>query len=158
MYSSLALLQSPYVPSTTSYNEIIPNLYIGNYESLKNATKFKMIVNCTKHIPFPITINIDHVRVAIHDHEDQSAELLQYAPNVIDKIHDMLQKNKPVLVHCHAGMQRSCAVVAMYLMKYYKIKPSDAIRFIQSRRSIAFQPKPTFDRALQVYYQDMNSI
>lgn len=158
MYRTFALLHSPYVPSTSNYNEIIPNLYIGNYQSLKNATKFKMIVNCTTHIPFPITINIDHVRVAIDDHEDQSAELLQYAPNAIEKIHDTLQQNKSVLVHCHAGMQRSCTVVAMYLMKYYKMKLSDAITFIRSKRPIAFQPKPTFQRALQVYYKDINSI
>lgn len=147
-------------PYKSTYNEIIPNLFVGDYHSTKYAKQFKMIVNCTKHIPFPIVIDIDLIRVSINDSEIETNALLQIAPGVIEKIHSALQRNKPVLVHCHAGMQRSCAIVAMYLMKYYtygskRITPEMAIRIIQSKRPIAFQPKPTFDKAMQTYYKQL---
>ena len=56
----------------------------------------------------------------------------------------------PVLVHCAAGMQRSAAVVAMYLMaKNPGMKVEDAILYIQARRPIAFTPGPNFLRAMK---------
>ena len=141
-----------------SYNEIIPNLFVGDYKSTKHATQFKMIVNCTRNIPFPIPIGIDKIRVAIDDAESESNILLQIAPRVIDKIHNALQNGQAVLVHCHAGMQRSCAVVAMYLMKYHtinkiRIDNNTAIQYIQSKRPVAFQPQPTFEKALKEFYE-----
>ena len=143
-----------------SYNEIIPNLFIGDYKSTRHATQFKMIVNCTRNIPFPIPIGIHKIRVAIDDAESESKLLLYIAPKVIDKIHEALQNGHAVLVHCHAGMQRSCAVVAMYLMKYYTINKTridnkTAIQYIQSKRSVAFQPRPTFEKALKEFYEHM---
>ena len=32
-----------------------------------------------------------------------------------------------VLIHCHAGMQRSAAVLACYLIRFYKMTPEDAV-------------------------------
>jgi protein-tyrosine phosphatase len=43
-----------------------------------------------------------------------------------------------VLVHCHAGMQRSCAIVACYLVKYYDMTSYESISFIRAKRHIAF--------------------
>ncbi len=143
-----------------SYNEIIPNLFIGDYKSTKHVTQFKMIVNCTRHIPFPICIGIEQIRVPIDDVSYESANLLGIAHQVIEKIHHALQKGEPVLVHCHAGMQRSCTIVAMYLMKYSagkkkSIDPSTAIQIIQSKRPIAFQPVPTFGEAMKEFYKNL---
>ena len=144
-----------------NYDEIIPNLYIGNYESIKHHKEFHTIINCTKHIPFPISLNIQKLRIAIDDHATESANLLKQLPAALELIHNSLQQNKKVLVHCHAGMQRSCATVAMYLMKYYKINnqrmtPINAILYIRSKRPIAFQPVPTFENAMQTYYNTIN--
>lgn len=150
----------PLEPIRVSYNEIIPNLFIGDYKSTKHVTQFKLIVNCTRHIPFPICIGIDKIRVPIDDVSYESANLLGIAPQVIEKIHRALQKGHSVLVHCHAGMQRSCTIVAMYLMKYNginqkSIDPPTAIQFIQSKRSIAFQPKPTFGEAMKEFHKNL---
>jgi protein-tyrosine phosphatase len=59
---------------------------------------------------------------------------------------------KPVLVHCFAGMQRSCAVVACYLIKYYNITPLDAINFIKKKRNVAFFGGVNFMRTLEMFY------
>ena len=159
LYSSIEMKP----PSSNTYNEIIPNLYIGNYESLKQFKYFHTIINCTKNIPFPISINISKMRVAIDDDKSETEHLLQLAPAVLEFIHNSLQQNKKVLVHCHAGMQRSCAIVAMYLMKYYKINnqrmaPTNAILYIRSKRPIAFQPVPTFEHAMQTYYTSLQPV
>lgn len=150
----------PLQPITLSYNEIIPNLFIGDYKSTKHCTQFKMIVNCTRHIPFPICIGIEKIRVPIDDVAYESANLLGVAPQVIEKIHNALQKGEPVLVHCHAGMQRSCTIVAMYLMKYIIINKKaidvpTAIQIIQSKRPIAFQTKPTFGEAMKEFHKNL---
>lgn len=151
---------TPSPVQSMSYNEIIPNLFIGDYKSIQHATQFKMIVNCTRNIPFPIPLGICKIRVPIDDSPSETAVLLKVAPAVIDKIHNALQNGDTVLVHCHAGMQRSCTIVAMYLMKYRTINqkpitPENAIQYIQLKRPIAFQPQPTFTDALKRFYEDI---
>jgi protein-tyrosine phosphatase len=103
------------------------------------------------------------LRIAINDHETENENILKQCPTAIELIHNSLQQNKKVLVHCHAGMQRSCAIVAMYLMKYYKINnqrmaPTNAILYIRSKRPIAFQPVPTFEHAMQTYYTSLQPV
>lgn len=140
---------SQYYSKPNNYDEIIHNLFIGNKESLYDASKFQVIINCTKHIPFPPDVeNIDCERVPINDDSTEYNVLLQYKDYILKKIHTSLIENKKVLVHCHAGMQRSCTIVALYLIKYYGMRPTDAIKFIQRRRPIAFMPEPTFKNLL----------
>ena len=62
-------------------------------------------------------------------------------------------KNGPVLVHCHAGMQRSAAVVAMYLIANYKMKSDKAMEYIKGKRPIAFTPAPNFLRSIKGFEQ-----
>jgi len=59
----------------------------------------------------------------------------------------------PVLVHCHAGMQRSAAVVAMYLIAQKDMKYEEAKAYIQQRRSIAFRQKANFEKAIRGFEQ-----
>jgi protein-tyrosine phosphatase len=58
-------------------------------------------------------------------------------------------KKGPVLVHCHAGMQRSACIVAMYLIAINGLKVEEAIIYIKRRRPIAFTPAANFLRSLQ---------
>jgi protein-tyrosine phosphatase len=54
-----------------------------------------------------------------------------------------------VLVHCAAGMQRSAASVAMYLIAVKGMTTDQAIEYIRSKRSIAFRPSPNFERSMR---------
>jgi len=133
------------------FHEIIPNLFIGNYRSPEYSTQFDLIVNCTKHLPITF---LNTIRISVDDHPSETRSLIKHVreSNVLEKIHQSLFDNKKVLVHCHAGMQRSCAVVAFYLLKYYNTTPEEVIRYIREKRSIAFQPEPTFREAI---YDDL---
>jgi dual specificity phosphatase 12 len=55
-----------------------------------------------------------------------------------------------VLVHCHAGISRSVALVAAYLMNTRGVTRDEAIALIQSRRKQA-DPNPGFRHQLELY-------
>ncbi|PWN37451.1 phosphatases II [Meira miltonrushii] len=55
-----------------------------------------------------------------------------------------------VLVHCHAGISRSVAIVLAYLMHMRKISVQDALNLVRSRRSIA-DPNSGFMHQLELY-------
>jgi protein-tyrosine phosphatase len=76
--------------------------------------------------------------------------------NVLEKIYEHVSNKKPVLVHCHAGMQRSCAVVACYLIKYNYMEPTSAIQFIRFKRPIAFFGQVNFQSAIDLFYLENN--
>jgi len=138
-----------YIPP---FNSVISHLYVGGIDSLKQASLFDCIINCTKHIVSIPTINT--IRIPIDDHISESETLLESIEetHVLEYIHQNRLKQKNVLVHCHAGMQRSCAIVAMYLIKYYKMSPDQVFEFLPKKRPIAFYPHATFSKAIYEFY------
>lgn len=131
-------------------DEIINNLYIGNRYSLEHADQFALIVNCTqpehqglaldRAVGVPIIDESKTVRIPIDDIPEESDHLtaLIKDTDILNKIHDTLNKGNKVLVHCNAGRQRSCATVACYLIKYYQLTPIQAVSYIKSKRKEAF--------------------
>jgi protein-tyrosine phosphatase len=130
------------------YSEIIPHLFIGDKDALYDAHLFELIVNCTKHLR--IVNDKSTIRIAVNDSRDEgpALETIVNETNVLEIIHRAIKRDEDVLVHCHAGMQRSCTIVAMYLMTYYGTNSTTAIKYIQSKRPVAFLPHPTFERVL----------
>ena len=121
-------------------DEIIDNLYIGNRYSLEHADQFALIVNCTQPEQVSIIDESKTVRIPIDDIPEESDHLtaLLKDTDILNKIHNTLNKGNKVLVHCNAGRQRSCATVACYLIKYYQLTPIQAVSYIKSKRKEAF--------------------
>jgi len=149
-----------YPPNTTNnaYNEIVENLYLGSKQALQYSGMFSMIVNCTNDIPFPDGCR-NGIRIAVNDDPHQCKKMIQYIADtgVLEKMNESIRKGEPVLVHCFAGMQRSCAIVACYLMKYYHFTPNQCIGFIRERRPVAFFGGANFFRAMEYYYYTLTS-
>ena len=61
------------------------------------------------------------------------------------------KRDGAVLVHCHAGMQRSAAVVAIALIAMHGMKADEAMRLVRARRRIAFLPSANFERAIRTF-------
>jgi protein-tyrosine phosphatase len=137
-----------------NYNEIVDNLFLGNYKSpdlLQNHVY--LIVNCSKDLEFPKRCK-QCIRITINDDPTECNTLLNYMlhGNILEKIHAHLLNKTPVLVHCFAGMQRSCAVVACYLIKYHNASPILATDYIKNKRRQAFFGNVNFMKTLEMFY------
>ena len=138
------------------FQEIINYLYLGNSKSVEYS-KFDMIVNCTKEnqVPFPTHYITKCIRIPIKDDPSEYNNLLQILLNtdVLEQIHNHITNKKQVLVHCVMGQQRSCAVVACYLIKYRNLTTEESINFIISKRPIAFFGSVNFLQTIICFFQ-----
>jgi protein-tyrosine phosphatase len=62
---------------------------------------------------------------------------------------------RPIFVHCHAGMQRSPAVVAMFLMVLYRMSTDQAKAYIKKQRPIVFFPSANFEKAIRGFERSL---
>ena len=129
------------------YNKVLPNLYIGNI-NIANNKKFikekniKVIINCTGDIPnfFQFTENLEYYRIPVDDslaNEDIN-QMKLYLPKFVNIINNSLLQNKPVLVHCYAGRQRSACLIIAFLIYEYNFTLEDAYKFLLSKRREVF--------------------
>jgi len=136
-------------------DEILPGLWLGNKHAAANTNflrkhDIRVVFNCTKQLPFDPTIRRSY-RVPVDDNL-QPAEISNmetWAPEIIYKLFMERKAGRKVLVHCHAGMQRSAAVVAMYLIAVYGFTADEAMSFIHKKRDIAFTPSANFEPAIR---------
>ena len=118
---------------------IIPGIWIGDSDDAFNLNQLKY--NCI-HIIINVSNEIRndflYHTLYINDSTEDIPKMTQILPNITDIIHDYLKNNKVILVHCTAGSQRSCTLIAAYLMKYKKFTYQKAIDYICKKRNIAF--------------------
>lgn len=72
---------------------------------------------------------------------------LDWLRETVEFIAAQRNAGRPTYVHCLAGMNRSGAVVAAYLMFEHGWGRDEALRFLQSKREVV-QPNPTLMRLL----------
>lgn len=136
--------------------EIRRDLWVGSSADSRNAAFLKkhdigLVVNATKTIPFA-SRHVLGYRVPVDDHPDDNPTMLEYLPITSRIIDETLQSGKGVLVHCYAGIQRSCAIAAAYLMYIGDCSTArEAMDAVREKKSEAFQPVPTFGRALHSF-------
>lgn len=138
-----------------AYNEIMEGLYLGSYLASEEADKFDVIINCTKTLKF-YSKTKQNYRVPVNDDYTISSavDLYKYGSQIINTIHVALLEDKKVLVHCRAGMQRSAAIVAMFLIKFHDMSPENALNYIKKKRNVAFEPFARFLYSLQLLEAD----
>lgn len=145
-------------------HEIVPRLWLGNKNAASDGEwlrthKISVVFNCTKDWPFhPDALR--KYRVPVHDNleKEEIQNMYEWAPEILAKLVLEYKRGENILVHCHAGMQRSAAVVAMFLMTVYGMSKNDAIQFIKSKRSIAFFPSANFEPALDQWAATLKKV
>ena len=110
------------------------------------------VFNCTKDRPFSPLIPTKY-RVPVDDNlqEGEIRNMELWASEIAYRILREYQQGHVILVHCAAGIQRSAAAVAFFLIVYQQQHASEAMAFIKERRPIAFHPGANFERAIQTF-------
>jgi hypothetical protein len=63
-------------------------------------------------------------------------DLLPFLPQVVEWIDDCRRKHGRVLVHCHQGVSRSCALAIAYVMYHDRCSFQTAMALVKARRAI----------------------
>lgn len=147
-------------------DEVIPGLYLGSrYAALDGewlkSHKVIAVFNCTKDIPFHPSVT-RQFRVPVDDNlqDPEIRNLEHWSYELVYILSSELRRAQKqggtVLVHCAAGMQRSAASVAMYLVATQNITTDQAVSYIRTKRSIAFQPGINFERSIRGFEAAFN--
>ena len=139
-------------------NRITKNIHVGNYKSSSidyiTKTQFDVIVNCSPDVPFQSINTLNH-RVPVYDDLTFHSNLMlaKHITKILPIIHDYNMANKKILIHCRAGMQRSAAVLAAYLIKYNNMSVKDSITTIRLYRPAAFLCGSNFNVCLNILHK-----
>jgi hypothetical protein len=138
-------------------NEIMPRLWLGNAKASMNEdfirqNNITVVFNCTKNLPFSPMIPIKY-RIPVDDNleEEEIRNMELWSGEIAYKMMTEYVEGKTILVHCMAGMQRSAASVAFFLIGFLKMRALDAMKMIKEKRMIAFYPRANFGRSIDYF-------
>lgn len=151
--------------SSDAAQEIYPGLWLGDLTAAHNLeflqrNQITCIINCSVKLPFAQTGKGCHqYRIPVRDNLRLDQIYLMY--QVLDKAVAVIVKHLGVdniLVHCHAGRQRSVSVILAFLIKCGQMDLKEALACVQSKRAVAGQPKLNFYQALEQYQHDCRNV
>jgi len=157
------MAQQPQRRKDEDADEIIPGVWIGNWYTALNEEWLKehniqAVFNCTKTVDFHPSVPYQY-RVPVDDNlqpaEIRNMEL--WAPEIAFKILREFNAGHPMLIHCHAGMQRSTTACAFFLLVLTGRPLIQVMYLIQSKRKVAFRPSANFAQALRAFEERVRS-
>ena len=145
-------------------HEIIPRLWLGNSKAALDEQFLKekgieTVFNCSKDIPFHSLIRRRY-RVPVDDNlrPDEIRNLELWSFEIVYKLQADYKEGRHILIHCAAGMQRSPAVVALFLIAISGMKHEQAIAYIQSKRAVAFFGNTNFLPAIKAFEESLQKL
>jgi protein-tyrosine phosphatase len=146
-------------------HEIVPGIWLGNKRAAANFKWIKennitAVFNASKDIPF-LPIIKKQYRIPVDDNlqPEEIRNMTLWSQETVYKVLKEHNEKNTILIHCAAGMQRSAAIVAMYLIATRGLSWNQAITYIQGIRPIAFRPAPNFKDSIiefyRTYHQDI---
>jgi hypothetical protein len=144
-------------------DEIIPGVWIGRWQPALNGEwlakhGIKTVFNCTKQLDFHPAVPYQY-RIPVDDNL-QPAEINNmeaWAPEIAYKMMREYKAGHPMLIHCHAGMQRSTTACAFFLMVLTGEPLIHVMRHIKGKRAIAFEPSANFAVPLRTFETQVRS-
>ena len=145
-------------------SQIYKGLWMGDLDAAKDNAFFqkyniKSVVNCTPEVEFN-KLAENKLRLNVNDNLqiDEIMKMYKNLDKITDWIHNSLNNNNNVFVHCHMGRQRSGCVIAAYLMKYKNMKYPEVVDYIKKFRHEAFYGGVNFEIALKLFQKDINKL
>jgi len=136
--------------------EMLPGMYIGGWRAAEYACRTKLlgprtfVVNLANGKPMFSPLG---VMVKVNDDlKAVSMAIMDRAiGGVVTSIRGAMERGFPVIVHCHAGRQRSAAVIAAYIMKYEGLGLNATIQYMKTRKPDVFLRNVNFLPVLKQY-------
>ncbi len=142
--------------------EILPNIWLtdGSYAKdpvFLKKNNIRVVINCTKNIQFT-NLDIQKYRLSVNDHLEKidQDEMLEDLDQITKIMLIAFKTLTPLHIYCQAGIQRSCSVIAAFLIRYTGVNPLTAIKIIQSKHEQAFRPSVNFLPALETFSKTYN--
>jgi len=135
--------------------EITPFIFLGNHQDAEENIAIAQ-VNCTKDLPRYNHSSKKFYRVPVNDdlQEYSFKEMTQELPGAVAFIDECVRSRERVLVHCFAGQQRSCAVIAAYFASK-GIPVQKSVEYLRSRKPDAFNRGVNFQKSLDEYVKSL---
>lgn len=140
--------------SIPNAHEIVPGLWLGNARAAADErwlqqNNITVVFNATKDLPFVPTIRKQY-RIPVDDNlqSEEIRNMTLWSHEAVYKVIQEKNAGNHILIHCAAGMQRSAAIMAMYLIATRGMSWQQAITYIQGIRPIAFRPSANFKESL----------
>lgn len=153
-------------PDHNTYNEsadeIVPGIWVGNEAASQSELFMKqanigLVINATTHIVSKFLGSIYYMRVPVLDTPEENFKMFICMSAACKAIALARTAGMNVLIHCHAGMQRSAAICAAYLL-YARPDlaqtPADACYRVLEARPLAFNygRNVNFAKALLLFH------
>ena len=128
-------------------SEILPGVYVGDQITAQSSSFFEIakihtVINCTQTIPFYFEARgARYFRVPVNDTNSPEDNVVMAAalPQVLEIVRQMQpSRDRGLLVHCAAGVSRSCTVAAAIVRDCCAESIPQAVSMVVSRRPIAF--------------------
>jgi protein-tyrosine phosphatase len=139
-------------------HEIVPGVWLGNKKASENEKWLKeknihVVFNATKDLPFSASISSQY-RIPVDDNlqPEEIRNMTHWSHETVYKLLKEHNRGRNILIHCYAGMQRSAAIMAMYLIATKGIPWQHAVSYIQGIRPIAFRPSANFKDSMIEFY------
>ncbi len=92
---------------------------------------FSLCAQSEGDLPETITQNFRCVRVILPDSRYVATLQVEQLAQVVNSIHQFIQRQQPVYVHCLAGIERSPTVCIAYLCQYHNMKLWEAFNYVK---------------------------
>jgi protein-tyrosine phosphatase len=145
------------ISCTNRMDQIIPNLWLGELLSVQD-----IIDNHFTHLlsiidEYPDEFKNLNIKIKYIEMKDNSSEnIFSRFDECTEFIHNALNENGKVYVHCRQGLSRSPSIIIAYIMKYgicqeiHHYKFEEALQFVSEKRP-NICPNLGFNLALQDY-------
>ena len=110
----------------------------GEFDWIMNQGVKSVVTMTENALPDNWVEDIEYLHVPT---PDLTAPDLDRLDSAVEFIHEQIQNNRAVMVHCAAGMGRAGTVLACYFVKYKKLSAEDAIEKIRDERPGSIQSK-----------------
>jgi len=132
--------------------EILPSLWIGNYETLKHKDRLNIdyIINCTKDLHFLGKSNNYKSDIKINLEKYEIIKMYEYLIETTEFIYKKIMNNNSVLVVCQSGNQLSPTVITAFIIKYGRLNINTIIKSLRTKHKTAFFPSIDFKNSLEM--------